>query len=158
MPFGLSKVPNTFMHMMNQALQPFIGRFIVIYFDNILIYSVNLELHLQHIQEVLCVLRRDKFFAAAKKCIFMTPKILFLGYVISGDDLQVNESKIDAIRQWPQPRNIIEVQSFHGLAAFYRRFIPHFSSIMALVTDCMKSGQFHWTEEEEEAFQLLKRD
>ena len=78
MPFGLSNVLSTFMIVINQALRPFIGNFIVIYCDDILIYSATLELHIQHIREVLSVLRRDKFFAAIKKCIFMSPKIYFL--------------------------------------------------------------------------------
>ncbi|KAI9188604.1 hypothetical protein LWI28_026152 [Acer negundo] len=156
MPFGLSNAPSTFMRVMNQALRPFIGKFVVVYFDDILIYSANPELHLQHIREVLCVLRREKFVAAAKKCVFMTPKVLFLGYVISGEGLQVDESKIEAVRQWPQPKTITEVRSFHGLASFYRRFIPHFSSIMAPVTECMKGVKFQWTTEAEEGFQQIK--
>ncbi|KAI9174834.1 hypothetical protein LWI28_023368 [Acer negundo] len=156
MPFGLSNAPSTFMRVMNQALRPFIGKFVVVYFDDILIYSANPELHLQHIREVLCVLRREKFVAAAKKCVFMTPKVLFLGYVISGEGLQVDESKIEAVRQWPQPKIITEVRSFHGLASFYRWFIPHFSSIMAPFTECMKGVKFQWTTEAEKGFQQIK--
>ena len=126
--------------------------FVVVYFDDILIYSANPELHVQHVREVLCVLRREKFVAVAKKCVFMTPKVLFLGYIISGKGLQVDESKIEAVRQWPRPKTITEVRSFHGLASFYRRFILHFSSIMAPVTECMKGVKFQWTTEADEGF------
>ena len=142
MPFGLSNVLSTFIQVMNQALQPFIGKFVVIYFDDILIYSTSLELHLQHIREVLCVLMRDKFYAMGKKYVFMAPVVLFLGYVVSGDGIRVDESKIEAIRNWTRPRTITEVRSFHGLTAFYRHFILHFSSIIALVIDCMKGSRF----------------
>ena len=135
MPFGLSNAPSTFMRVMNQALRPFLSKFVIVYFDDILIYSASLEIHLQHIHEALCLLRRDKFFAAVKKCVFMAPEVLFLGYVVSGKGLRVDESMIEAIRNWPRPQTIIEVRSFHGLVAFYQHFIPHFRSIMAPVTD-----------------------
>ena len=156
MPFGLSNDPSTFMRVMNQALQPFIGKFVIVYFDDILIYSASLELHLQHNREVLCVLRRNKFYAAVKKCVFMAPKVLYMGYVVSDDGLRVDKSKIEAIRNWPRLHTITEVRSFHGLTTFYRCFIPYFSSIMALVIDCVKGSKFQWTKEAEDVFQLIK--
>ncbi|PKI37872.1 hypothetical protein CRG98_041733 [Punica granatum] len=86
--------------------------------------------HLQHLRAVLCVLRREKFYAALKKCVFMASKVLFIGYVVFGDGLKVDESKIEVVKQWLRPKTITEVRSFHGLAFFYRRFIPHCSTIM----------------------------
>ncbi|XP_050217488.1 uncharacterized protein LOC126668325 [Mercurialis annua] len=156
MPFGLSNAPSTFMRVMNQALRPFIGKFVVVYFDDILIYSANPEVHLQHLREVLCLLHKDSLFAAKKKCAFLTRKVLFLGYIVSEEGLQVDDSKIEVVKHWPQPSTITEVRSFNGLSSFYRRFIPHFNSIMAPVTDCMKGVKFEWTAEAEAAFQQIK--
>ncbi|KAG5533437.1 hypothetical protein RHGRI_027564 [Rhododendron griersonianum] len=157
MPFGLSNAPSTFMRVMNQLFRPFIGRFVVVYFDDILIYSANHELHLQHLRQVLSLLHKEKFYAAIGKCSFMTESVLFLGYVVSKDGISVDESKVEAVHQWPLPKNIHEVRSFHGLASFYRRFIPNFSSIMAPLTDCMKAGKFSWTEAAKKAFQEIKQ-
>lgn len=156
MPFGLSNAPSTFMRVMNQALRPFIGKFVVVYFDDILIYSTSANEHLNHVRDVLLVLRKEKFYAAVTKCSFLTDKVLFLGYVVSRDGLAVDTNKVEAIRNWPQPRSITEVRSFHGLASFYRRFIPHFSSLMAPLTDCIKGAKFNWTDDAAIAFNEIK--
>ncbi|PKI48907.1 hypothetical protein CRG98_030683 [Punica granatum] len=114
----------------SQILLPFFGWCVVVYFDDILIYSADPEQHLAHLREVLSVIRREKLYAALKKCVFMSSEVIFLGYVVAADGLRVDSSKVEAVRRWPRPTSITEVRSFHGLASFYRRFIPHFSSIM----------------------------
>ncbi|GJR74756.1 putative nucleotidyltransferase, ribonuclease H [Tanacetum coccineum] len=144
------------MCVMNQLLRPFIGKFVMVYFDDILIYSASFSEHVNHVRQVLTLLRKDSFYAATKKCVFMTPKVLFLRYVVSGEGIHVDESKVAAVQEWPTPTTIIEVRSFHGLASFYRRFIPNFSSIMAPLTYYMKGKSFVWTEEAESAFQVVK--
>lgn len=156
MPFGLSNAPSTFMRIMNQALRPFIGRFVVVYFDDILIFSTSLAEHTEHLRKVLTVLRAEKLFAAKQKCEFGVDKVLFLGYVVSDKGLAVDQSKVDAINSWPIPKTVSEIRSFHGLASFYRRFVHNFSTIMAPITSCMKDGKFVWTDEATEAFVLIK--
>lgn len=131
MPFGVSNAPSTFMRVMNQTLRPFISKFVVVYFDDILIYSANPSLHIDHLREILLVLRRAKFFAAAAKCSFLTSSVQFLGYIVSAEGLRADPDKVQAVADWPRPTSITEIRSFHGLASFYRRFIPHFSGITA---------------------------
>jgi hypothetical protein len=148
-PFGLSNAPSTFMQVMNQIFHPFINKLVVIYFDNILIYSFDLETHIQHIREVLLVLQQEKFYAAPAKCSFMTDLVLFLGYVVSKDGLAV-------VRDWPLPTTLHEVRSFHRLVSFYHCFIKNFSTILAPITKCMKAGKFSWNEAATNAFELIK--
>ena len=123
MPFGLTNAPSTFMRLMNHALHAFIGRFVVIYFDDILVYNKNLDEHIDHLHCVLTILRKEKLYANLKKCSFCMDKVVFLGYVISAKGIEVDEEKVKAIKEWPTPKSIIEVRSFHDLASFYRRFV-----------------------------------
>ena len=141
---------------MNQALRPFIGQFVVAYFDDILIFSSSLTAHAEHIRQVLSVLRAEKLFAAKQKCEFGVSQVLFLGYVISDKGLSVDLFKIEAVKSWPVPKTVSQVRSFHGLASFYRRFVRHFSMIMAPITSCMRDGKFEWTLEATKAFELIK--
>ncbi|CAL9010913.1 unnamed protein product [Prunus brigantina] len=156
MPFGLSNAPSTFMRLMNQVLRPFIGSFVVVYFDDILIYSTTKEEHLVHLRQVLDVLRENKLYVNLKKCTFCTNKLLFLGFVVGENGIQVDDEKIKAILDWPAPKTVSEVRSFHGLATFYRRFVKHFSSIAAPITECLKKGRFSWGEEQERSFAEIK--
>ena len=142
MPFGLSNAPSTFMRLMNEVLRPFLGRFVVVYFDDILVYSKSQKDHLHHLEEVFKVLRAQKLFGKLEKCEFFSPQVTFLGYVVSKDGISMDQAKVEAIKSWPTPTTITEVRSFHGLASFYRRFIKGFSSLMAPITECMKKGSF----------------
>ena len=95
----------------------------VVYFDDILIYSKNLTEHLDHLRNILSVLRSDKLYANLKKCAFCMKKIVFLGYVVTTQGIEMDEEKVKAIRDWPTPKSVSEVRNFHGLASFYRRFV-----------------------------------
>lgn len=155
MPFDLT--PSTFMRVMTQILQPFIDKFVVVYFDDILIFSNNLEEHVDHLTQVLCTLRFESFYINLKKCSFAQPSMLFLGFIISSNGVTTDPEKVQAILEWPTPNNIHEVKSFHGLASFYRRFVKGFSSIMAPITECTKRGAFLWTNAATKAFLQVKK-
>ncbi|XP_040938025.1 uncharacterized protein [Gossypium hirsutum] len=129
MPFGLTNAPSTFMRLMNYVLRSFIGKFCVVYFDDILIYSKSIEDHVRHLKSVLEVLRKETLYANLKKCSFCSDKVVFLGFVVSAEGLEVDQEKIKAIQDWPRLASITQVRSFHGLASFYRRFVPNFSTI-----------------------------
>jgi hypothetical protein len=157
MPFVLTNTPSTFMRLMNHALHAFIGRFVVVYFDDILVYSKDLNEHINHLQYVLDVLRKEKLYANLKKCSFCVDKVVFLGYVISAKGIEVDEEKVKAIKEWPTLKSITKVRSFHGLASFYWRFVKNFSTLAAPLTEIVKKFVgFKWGSEQDRAFIEIK--
>jgi len=130
-PLGLTNAPSTFMRLMNHVLRYFIGKFVVVYFDDILIYSKSLDEHVAHIQCVLAVLQKECLYANLEKCTFCTNKVVFLGFVVSAHGVEVDEEKIKAVREWKTPQNVSQVRSFLGLAGFYYQFVKDFSFIAA---------------------------
>ena len=127
---------------MNQVLKPFIGKFVVVYFNDILICSKTEAAHYNHVREVLVVLQANELYINLKKCSFLTDKLLFLGYMVSVDGIHDNEDKVRVVREWPTPKTVNDMRSFHRLATFYQRFIRDFSSTIALIIECLKKGRF----------------
>ena len=137
MPFGLTNAPSTFMRLMNPVLRSFLGKFVVVYFDDILVYRKSLEEHVNDLKYVLKVLRKKIYFQP-QKVLFCNEKVNFLGYVVGANGLEVDEEKVKAIKEWPTPKTISKVRSFHGFASFYCRFIKDFSTLAAPLTKVIK--------------------
>lgn len=156
MPFGLSNAPSTFMRLMNEVLKPLIGKCVVVYFDDILIFSKTVDDHLLHLRVVLDILRTNQLYLKLKKCEFQESKLPFLGYIVAAHGLQVDEQKVAAIRDWPTPKTIHDVRSFHGLATFYHWFIWNFSFIVAPLTNFLKQGCFQWGPNQDASFSIIK--
>ena len=129
----------------------------VVYFDDILIYSKSLKEHIEHVHLVLGVLRKGCLYTNLKKCSFCTHQLIFLGFVVSAKGIEVDEEKVKEIKEWPMPRGVGDVRSFHGLASFYRQFVRDVSTIIALLTEVIKKNVgFKWGEVQEQAFNMLK--
>jgi hypothetical protein len=131
MPFGLTNAPITFMTLMNEVLPAFIGKFVVGYFVDILIYNKSYDEHLDHLCAVFIALRDAHLFGNLEKCTFCTDRVSFLGYVVTSQGIEVDESMIHAITSWPTPSTVMKVCSFLGLAGFYQCFVQDFSTITA---------------------------
>ena len=131
MPFELTNAPSTFMRLMNEVLKYFIGKFVIVYLDDILIFSQTKEEHLRHLKYVLDMLQKEKLLMNVKKCFFMQKELVYLGFIISQEGLKMDLEKVEAILNWPTPKNVFEVRIFHGLASFYRKFIKNFKGICA---------------------------
>jgi hypothetical protein len=156
-PFGLTNAPTTFMCLMNGVFRDYLDKFVIVFLDDILIYSKTEEEHEQHLRMVLQVLREHQLYAKLSKCTFYQKQIHYLGHIVSEDGIAVDPEKIEAIKGWPTPKNISEVRSFMGLAGYYRRFIEGFSKIAHPITSLQKKGiKFEWTTKCEESFQHLK--
>ena len=157
LPFGLTNAPATFMGLMNEVFRPLLDKSVVIYLDDILIYSRSWEDHKRHIAEVLDRLRAHQLYAKVSKCEFGKSKVEFLGHVVSNDGVAVDQKKIEAIQSWPPPQNIHDLRAFLGLANYYRRFVENYSKLTLPLTRMLKKGAtVNMQEEEMSAFRLIK--
>lgn len=159
MLFGLTNAPSTFMRLMNKVLKEYAGKFAIVYLDDILIFSKSKEEHLEHLNLVLRTLQKENLLINLKKCSFMKEDLVYLGFVVSKEGLKMDPEKVQAIQNWPTPRSIFEVRSFHGLASFYRKFIRGFSQVCAPILETIKEvkQRFRWTEAADRNFNLLKK-
>jgi len=158
MPFGVSNAPGVFMEYMNRIFHAYLDRFVVVFIDDILIYSKSEEEHAEHLKIVLQVLKEKKLYAKLSKCEFWLNEVSFLGHVISCSGIVVDPSKVDAVSQWETRKSITEIRSFLGLAGYYRRFIEGFSKLALMLTQLTCKGKaFVWDVQCESSFNELKQ-
>ena len=158
MSFGLTNAPAHFMYLMNSVFMPELDKFVVVFVDDILVYSKNEEEHAEHLHIVLQHLREHKLYAKFSKYDFWLKEVQFLGHVISEDGISVDPSKIQDVLNWQAPTSVSEFRSFLGLAGYYRRFVPDFSKIARPMAELLKKGvRFNWDDKCEQAFQTLRK-
>ena len=145
MPFGLTNAPSTFQALMNDVFKNQLRKFVLIFFDDILAYSVSWQEHLQHLQIVLDILRSHQLYVKREKCQFGQQKVRYLGHIISQDGVFVDQEKISAMVQWPKPNNPRAMRGFLGLTGYYRKFIQDYGKIAAPLTHMLKKNLFSWT-------------
>jgi hypothetical protein len=157
MPFGITNAPAYFMNLMNMVFMEELDKFVVVFIDDILIYSRSAEEHEQHLRVILNKLLAHELYAKFNKCEFWLQEVTFLGHIITTEGVKVDSEKVKATSEWKQPTNVIEVHSFLGLASYYRRFIEGFSKIARPMTALTQKGkEFKRTEACKKSFQELK--
>ena len=157
MPFGLVNAPSVFQRMIQGVLQDLLDHGVVVYIDDILIYSKDQKSHDALVREVLTRLNNNKLAVAPHKCAFDVDSVEFLGYIISARGIEMSPGKVQAVQEYEVPKTLKDVRSFLGFANFYRRFIKDFSKIARPITDCLKGGGFQWTPAATAAFEYLKK-
>ena len=157
MPFGLTNAPAAFMDLMNRVFHPYLDKFVIVFIDDILVYSKDKEEHGEHLKIVLQTLRDRQLYAKFSKCEFWLEEVVFLGHVINKQGIHVDPKKVEVVVQWERPKNVTEIRSFLGLAGYYRRFVEDFSILAAPLTQLTRKGvKFEWNEKREQSFQMLK--
>ncbi|GJU02386.1 putative reverse transcriptase domain-containing protein [Tanacetum coccineum] len=158
MPFGLTNAPAVFMDLMNRVCKPYLDKFVIVFIDDILIYSKDEKEHEEHLKAILELLKKEQLYAKFSKCEFWIPKVLFLSHVIDNRGIRVDPAKIESIKDWASPKSPTEIRQFLGLAEYYRRFIEGFSKIAKSMMKLTQIGiKFDWGEKEENAFQIIKQ-
>ncbi|XP_027905778.1 uncharacterized protein LOC114165330 [Vigna unguiculata] len=147
MPFGVTNAPTVFMDYMNRIFRLWLDKFVVVFIDDILIYSRTQEEHADHLRVVLKILRDHQLYGKLSKCEFWLEEVQFLGHVISAKGIAVDPAKIETVLKWERPKTVTEVRSFLGLAGYYRRFVGRFSKKVNPLTQLIRKDQpFSWTE------------
>ncbi|GJR96476.1 putative nucleotidyltransferase, ribonuclease H [Tanacetum coccineum] len=158
MPFGLTNAPAVFMDLMNRVFHEFLDKFVIVFIDDILVFSKSKEEHEEHLRTVLQILRQEKLYAKFSKCEFWLSRVAFLGHIVSSEGITMDPAKVEAITKWPRPTSVTEVRSFLGLAGYYRRFVDGFSRLALPLTKLMRKGEkFVWNDEREKSFEELKQ-
>jgi hypothetical protein len=158
MSFGLTNAPAYFMYLINSVFMPDLDKFVVVFIDDILIYSKTEEDHANHIRVVLQRLRDHRLYAKFSKCEFWLDSVKFLGHTISSKGISVDPTKVQEVMNWKPPTSVHQIRSFLGLAGYYHRFIPDFSKIAKPMTELLKKEvKFHWVDKCEEAFHTLRK-
>ncbi|GJZ10228.1 putative reverse transcriptase domain-containing protein [Tanacetum coccineum] len=157
-PFGLTNAPAMFMDLMNYVCKPYLDKFMIIFIDDILIYSRNKQEHADHLRIILELFKKEKLYAKFSKCDFWISIVQFLGHMIDNQGIHVDPAKIKAVKDWASPTTPIEVSQFLGLTGYYRRFIEGFLKIAKSLTELtQKNKKYIWGENQESTFQLLKQ-
>ncbi|GJW93030.1 ty3-gypsy retrotransposon protein [Tanacetum coccineum] len=156
MPFGITNAPSTFQATMNRLFSPYLRKFVIVFFDDILVYSTTLRLHLEHLECVFHCLQKHQFYVKCSKCVFGSRELEYLGHIISARGVEMDPKKLSAVQDWPEPKNQRQLRGFLGLAGYYRRFIQGYASLAAPLTDLLKHEGFKWGEAEIRAFKDLK--
>ncbi|GJR08431.1 putative reverse transcriptase domain-containing protein [Tanacetum coccineum] len=158
MPFGLTNAPAVFMDLMNWVCKTYLDKFVIIFIDDILIYSKSKEEHEEHLKLILELLKKEELYAKFSQCDFWLSKVQFLSHVIDSEGIYMDPTNIESIRDWASPKTPTKICQFLGLAGYYRQFIEGFSKIAKpMIKLTQKSVKFDWGEKEEAAFQQLKR-
>ena len=158
MPFGLKNAPPTFQRLMNKVLDGYINKFVVVYIDDIMIYSKTFEEHIEHLEKVFQRLVEANLMVKFKKCKFCLQNIEFLGHIVGRDGLQVDPKKVEKMKKLPAPKNLKEVRGIMGLLGYYRKFVPNFSKIAKPINQLLKKEEeFKWTNKQQEALNILKK-
>jgi hypothetical protein len=157
MPFGLTNASATFQSLMNELLKAYIRKFVLVFFDDILIYSSTWVEHLQHVKMVFQLMRAHHLFIKQSKCVFGSMTVAYLGHIISADGVAMDPEKVSAVASWPTPRTVKALRGFLGLSGYYRKFIADYGAVVRPLTALLKRDAFSWSSDADRAFQDLKK-